>query len=52
MMLIHLPRTKISEAIKAKGGYFLEASVWDSKKPAEDDQLFPEQNTLMPIQDI
>ncbi|XP_027335513.1 glyoxylate/succinic semialdehyde reductase 1-like isoform X1 [Abrus precatorius] len=31
--------SKISEAIKAKGGYFLEAPVSGSKKPAEDGQL-------------
>ncbi|KAF7152336.1 hypothetical protein RHSIM_Rhsim01G0245900 [Rhododendron simsii] len=31
--------TKISEAITSKGGYFLEAPVSGSKKPAEDGQL-------------
>ncbi|RDY06652.1 Glyoxylate/succinic semialdehyde reductase 1 [Mucuna pruriens] len=31
--------SKISEAIKAKGGYFVEAPVSGSKKPAEDGQL-------------
>ena len=31
--------SKISETIKAKGGYFLEAPVSGSKKPAEDGQL-------------
>ncbi|KAI3682545.1 hypothetical protein L1987_82600 [Smallanthus sonchifolius] len=31
--------SKISEAVKKKGGYFLEAPVSGSKKPAEDGQL-------------
>jgi 3-hydroxyisobutyrate dehydrogenase-like beta-hydroxyacid dehydrogenase len=36
---IVFPRVKLLQAVKQKGGAFLEAPVSGSKKPAEDGQL-------------